>query len=309
MKRPVYNAFKSLLFNRGHFLAAIIVRFPRLITNDALYLKILYRLEFKRKLDLNNPITYSEKLQWLKLYYHNPIHTIMADKYVVKQYVKDIIGEEYIIPTLHVWNNTEDIEWDKLPHKFVLKTTHDSGNFGVIICKDKSKLDISSVEKRLRKSLNRNTFQIGREWPYKNIKPQIIAEEFLENNNADELKDYKFFCFNGKVKAICVVSGRNSVHGACVDFFDVNYNQLPFRTLYKNSTIIPKKPKLLQEMIDVSAKLSQGVPHVRVDLYEVNGKIYFGEYTFFTSGGLSPFRPEEYDYQFGEWLTLPDKMI
>ncbi len=309
MKRPVYNAFKSLLFNRGHFFAAIVYRLTCLIPNDALYLKILYRLEFKRRLNLNNPITYNEKLQWLKLFYHNPIHTIMADKYVVKQYVKDIIGEEYIIPTLHVWNTVEDIEWDKLPHKFVLKTTHDSGNFGVIICKDKSKLDISSVEKKLRKSLNRNTFQIGREWPYKNIKPQIIAEEYLENNNSDELKDYKFFCFNGKVKAICVVSGRNSVRGACVDFFDVNYNQLPFRTLYKNSTIIPQQPKLLQEMIDVSAKLSQGVPHVRVDLYEVNGKIYFGEYTFFTSGGLTPFRPEEYDYQFGEWLTLPEKMI
>ena len=309
MKRPVYNAFKSLLFNRGHFVAAIVSRCSRLITNDALYLKILYRLEFKRKLDLDNPITYSEKLQWLKLYYHHPIHTIMADKYAVKQYVKDLVGEQYIIPTLFVWNTVEDIDWEQLPQQFVLKTTHDSGNFGVIICKDKSKLDISSVEKRLRRSLNRNTFMLGREWPYKNIKPQIIAEEYLENNNSDELKDYKFLCFNGKVKALYVVSGRNSVHGACVDFFDVNYNQLPFRTLYKNSTIIPPKPKLLQEMIDVSAKLSQGVPHVRVDLYEVNGKIYFGEYTFFTSGGLAPFRPEEYDYQFGEWLTLPDKMI
>lgn len=309
MKRPVYNAFKSLLFNRGHFVAAIVSRCSRLITNDALYLKILYRLEFKRKLDLDNPITYSEKLQWLKLYYHNPMHTIMADKYAVKQYVKELVGEQYIIPTLFVWDCVEDIDWEKLPQQFVLKTTHDSGNFGVIICRDKSKLDISSVEKRLRRSLNRNTFMLGREWPYKNIKPQIIAEEYLENNNSDELKDYKFFCFNGKVKAICVVSGRNSVHGACVDFFDVNYNQLPFRTLYKNSTIIPQKPKLLQEMIDVSAKLSQGVPHVRVDLYEVNGKIYFGEYTFFTSGGLTPFRPEKYDYQFGEWLTLPDKMI
>lgn len=309
MKRPVYNAFKSLLFNRGHLLAAIISRFSRLITNDALYLKILYRLEFKRKLDLNNPITYSEKLQWLKLYYHNPIHTIMADKYAVKQYVKELVGEQYIIPTLFVWDCVEDIDWEQLPQQFVLKTTHDSGNFGVIICKNKSKLDISSVEKRLRKSLNRSTFILGREWPYKNIKPQIIAEEYLENNNSDELKDYKFFCFNGKVKAICVVSGRNSVRGTCVDFFDVNYNQLPFRTSYKNSTIIPQQPKLLQEMIDVSAKLSQGVPHVRVDLYEVNGKIYFGEYTFFTSGGLTPFRPEEYDYQFGEWLTLPEKMI
>lgn len=309
MKRPVYNAFKSLLFNRGHFLAAIISRFSRLITNDALYLKILYRLEFKRKLDLNNPITYSEKLQWLKLYYHNPIHTIMADKYAVKQYVKELVGEQYIIPTLFVWDCVEDIDWEQLPQQFVLKTTHDSGNFGVIICKNKSKLDISSVEKRLRKSLNRSTFILGREWPYKNIKPQIIAEKYMEDIAQGELRDYKFFCFDGAVKAMLIASGRHSGKDVCVDFYDRDFNWLPLRQSHENAEIHPQKPMLLSEMITLAERLSLGIPQVRVDLYESNGQIYFGEYTFFNSGGLTPFRPEEYDYQFGEWLTLPDKMI
>lgn len=309
MKRPVYNAFKSLLLNRRHFVAAIVSRLSCLIPNDALYLKILYRLEFKRKLDLNNPITYSEKLQWLKLYYHNPIHTIMADKYAVKQYVKNLVGEKYVIPTLFVWDCVEDIEWEKLPQQFVLKTTHDGGNFGVIICKDKSKLDISSVEKRLRRSLNRNTFMLGREWPYKNIKPQIVAEKYIEDTTQGELRDYKFFCFDGVVKAMLIASGRQSHGDVCIDYFDRDFNWLPIRKSHKNAEIHPQQPQLLTQMIALAETMSKSIPHVRVDLYEANGNIFFGEFTFFSSGGLTPFRPEEYDYQFGEWLTLPEKMI
>lgn len=309
MKRPLYNALHSLIFNPGHFFAAIVYRLTRLIPNDEWYLRILYRLEFKRKLDLDNPVTYNEKLQWLKLYYHNPLHTLMADKYAVKNYVKNIIGEEYIIPTLNVWERVEDINWDVLPQQFVLKTTHDSGNFGVIICKDRSKLGISKVKNRLNKSLKRNTFEMGREWPYKNIKPRIIAEKYLEDESGCELKDYKFFCFDGKVEALCVVSGRSSSEGAKVDYFNLDYNRLPFRTLYENSETYPPRPKLLKQMVAIASRLSKGIPHVRVDLYEVNGKIFFGEFTFFTSGGLTPFHPDSYDYLFGEWLKLPEKMI
>ena len=309
MKRPFYNALHSLIFNPGHFFSAIVYRLTKLIPNDELYLKILYRLEFKRKLNLDNPVTYNEKLQWLKLYYHNPIHTLMADKYAVKDYVKNIIGEEYIISTLNVWERVEDINWDALPQQFVLKTTHDSGNYGVIICKDKSKLDISKVKNRLNKSLNRNTFEMGREWPYKNIRPRVIAEKYLEDESGSELKDYKFFCFDGAVKFILVATERQSGKDVRVDFFDREFNWLPFEQSHRNAMKHPLKPTLFSEMLVIAEKLSSGIPHVRVDLYESNGQIYFGEYTFFNSGGMAPFYPDRYDYLFGEWLKLPEKMI
>ena len=265
-----------------------------------------FKLTFGRKLDLDNPQTFNEKLQWLKLYNRKPIYTTMVDKYEAKKYVADIIGEEYIIPTLGVWDRFEDIDFDALPDQFVLKCTHDSG--GLVICKDKSKLDIGKAEKKIKKSLVRDYYLYSREWPYKDVKPRIIAEKYMEDSETQELRDYKIFCFDGEVKALFIATDRGSqTEETKFDFFDENYNHLPFTNGHPNAKILPQKPEQFELMKELASKLSEGIPHMRVDFYEVDGKVYFGELTFFHWGGLVPFEPEEWDYTFGSWIKLPEK--
>lgn len=269
---------------------------------DEEYLKKIYKVRMGKDLNLESPKTFNEKLQWLKLHDRKPEYTTMVDKYEVKKYVADNIGEEYIIPTLGVWDNVEDIEFDKLPNQFVLKCTHDSGS--IVICKDKSKLDFEAVKKKLKKGLDRNLFWYGREWPYKDVKPRIIAEPYMEDGKAHELIDYKFMCFNGVVKCSFTCSERFTESGLKVTFFDKDWNVMPFERHYPASKNPPKKPINYDKMIQFSEKLSKGILFVRVDFYEINGQLFFGELTFYPGSGFEEFTPEEWDYKLGDFLKL-----
>lgn len=261
-----------------------------------------------KKLNLDNPKTFNEKLQWLKLYNRKPEYTTMVDKVEVKDYIAKTIGEEYVIPTLGVWENADDIDFDKLPEQFVLKCNHDSGS--IVICKDKSKLNKKKTVKFLNKRLGKNGFWYGREWPYNNIKPLILAEQYIGSTGNDDIRDYKFFCFNGKAEVLLIAADRqNKNTETTFDFFDMEFNHLPFvngHCLAKNT---PEKPKQLDKMIGLAEKLSNGIPHVRVDFYEVDGKILFGELTFFHWSGFCPFEPENWDCILGDLIELPPKSI
>ena len=264
-----------------------------------------YRILMGRKLNLDNPKTYTEKLQWLKLYDHRPEYTTMVDKYAAKQYVAEKIGEEYIIPLLGVWDRAEDIDFDTLPDRFVLKTTHDSGSY--VVCKDKSKLDISAARKRMAKFLKRKYYDNNREWPYKNVIPRIIAEEYMEDSRCGELRDYKFFTFGGVPKVLYIAQGRGKGEPTVADFFDMEFNHLPFTIDHDMADVPPEKPENFALMQALAAKLSAGTPQLRVDFYEVDGKVYFGEMTFFHCSGFEAFHPEQWDKIFGDWVILPEK--
>lgn len=271
--------------------------------SDERYLKIAYWARMHKKLNLDNPQTFSEKLQWLKLYNRQPIYTKLVDKYEVKPIVANVIGEEYIIPTLGVWDKFEDIDFEKLPNRFVLKCTHDSG--GLIVVKDKSKLNIKKARKKINKCLAHSFYWGMREWPYKNVKPRIIAEQLLVDDNLPEdLRDYKFFCFNGKVKCFKIDFGRFTEHHA--NYYSPEGELLPFGELRfppipEHVEIIPSN---LQEMISKAELLSTNHPFVRVDFYNVNDNIYFGEMTFFPATGMGKFTDESWDERLGSWINL-----
>ncbi|MBQ4515412.1 MAG: glycosyl transferase [Clostridia bacterium] len=278
---------------------------------DRKFLKLLYRINFGKKLNLDNPQSFNEKMQWLKLYDRNPIYTTMVDKYEVKQYVADKIGEEYIIPTLGVWDKFEDIDFDKLPQQFVLKCTHDSG--GLVICRDKSKLDIDSARKKITRCLERNYFSSSREWPYKNVKPRIIAEKFMQESDENELTvkglvDYKFFCFNGAPEWLYISKGLENHSTARISFFDLDGKEMPFRRRdYAPFDTELKLPENYEQMKKIAEKLAKEVNNafVRIDLYSINNNIYFSEITFSPCSGMIPFEPEEWDLKLGEYIKLP----
>ena len=269
------------------------------------FLKRMYRICMGKELNLENPITYTEKLQWLKLYDHRPEYTVMVDKYAVKKYVSEKIGSEYVIPLLGVWNQVEDIDFDALPNKFVLKTTHDSG--AIVICHDKNSLDISSVRKKLKFFLKREYYSNNREWPYKNVPHRIIAEPYMEDSSCGELRDYKFFTFGGVPKVLYIAQGRGKGEPTVADFFDMEFNHLNFTIDHDTAPVPPEKPKCFEEMKRLAAVLSEGTPQLRVDFYEVDGKVYFGEMTFFHCSGMEAFHPESWDKTFGDWVVLPLK--
>lgn len=267
---------------------------------DKLYLKIQFLAHMGKRLHLQNPKTFNEKLQWLKLYDRNPLYTKLVDKYEVRDYVTKIIGEEYVIPLLGVWNRFEDIDFDKLPNQFVLKCTHDSG--GLIICKDKNSLDKIKVKKKIVTSLKKNFFYVGREWPYKNVKPRIIAEKYMEDSNDNCLTDYKFFCFQGRPKIMYV--SKDKAEYPTTDFFDMEYRHLNLRMQDPNSRTLPSKLQNFELMKLLATKMSKGFPHVRVDFFDVNGRVYMGEMTFYHCSGFAPIQPMEWDLKLGEWVKL-----
>lgn len=271
--------------------------------SDEKLIRKLYKTYFGREIDLENPKTFNEKQQWLKLYDRKAIYTTMVDKYEAKNYVAERIGTEYIIPTYGVWDSFDEIDFDALPNQFVLKCTHDSG--GLVIVRDKKKLDKKAAKAKIERSLKTNYYYHGREWPYKNVKPRILAETYMEDTTTKELRDYKFFTFNGEAKALFVATERQSGDEPKFDFFDMDYKHLPIRNGHPNADVLPKKPDTFEEMRVLAEKLSVGIPTLRVDFYEVNGKCYFGELTFFHFSGMTPFEPEEWDYTFGSWLKLP----
>lgn len=269
------------------------------------FIKQMYRIKIGCEPDLKNPQTYTEKLQWLKLYDHRPEYTTMVDKYAVKSYVAEKIGTEYVIPLLGVWDRVEDIDFDKLPKQFVLKTTHDSGS--IVICKDKDRLDIPATKKKLRRFLRRNYYGQNREWPYKNVPHRIIAEAYMEDPVQGELRDYKFFTFGGVPKVLYIAQGRGRSEETVADFFDMDFRHLPFTIDHNTAPVPPQMPKNFELMKELAAKLSQGTPQLRVDFYEVDGKVYFGEMTFFHCSGMAPFHPQQWDDIFGQWVTLPPR--
>ena len=273
--------------------------------DDEKYIKMMYRIVFDKEIDLDNPKTFNEKLQWLKLNDRKPKYTKMVDKYEVKKYIADIIGEEYIIPTIGIYDDFDEIDFEKLPNQFVMKCTHDSKS--IIICKDKEKLNKKKAKKQLMDNIKRDFYLLGREWAYKNVKPRIIIEKLMENRNGEELKDYKFFCFNGKVKLSSIVFGAGEHSEIKIDFYDLNWNKMPFSRQYPCSDVKSEKPKNYEEMIRLSEKIAKDIPFVRMDWYEINGKTYFGEMTFYPSSGFGKFHPERYDEILGNMIILPEK--
>lgn len=290
------------LQNKDLFFSELLVRYGCFIP-DVLYVKWMYRIKMGKRLNLKNPQSFNEKLQWLKLYNRKPEYTTMVDKITAKEYATRIIGEKYIIKTIKVWDRFEDINFAELPNEFVIKTSNGGGGSGVFICKNKDDMDKEEVLSKLLKSSKASIYKAFREWPYKDIKPRFFAEKLLVSDDKHALQDYKFFCFNGVVKALLVSYGR--FEGAtCFDYFDRNFNHLPFEQGGPNAPVVHSKPEQFDKMIELAEKLSSGLPHARVDLYEHQGKIYFGEITFFDSSGYAKFEPEEWDYKFGEWIDL-----
>ncbi len=269
---------------------------------DALWLRVLYRTKLHRSLNLKNPQKFTEKLQWLKLHDRNPLYSQLVDKYEVKQYVEEKLGKKYLIPTLGVWNHFDEIDFDALPDQFVLKCTHDSG--GLCICKDKSLFDKGSAKEKLERSLSNNFYWWTREWPYKNVKPRIIAEKYMVDEGGMELKDYKFFCFNGEPYYIQLdfdrfIDHKRNIFNAKWELQDV---EIQFPSDHSRFTECPAN---LDEMLTVARKLAGDFPHVRVDLYNIQGSVFFGELTFYHGGGFEEFRPQEWDDIFGDLLKLP----
>ena len=276
-------------------------KMPTKYIPDKLYLKWQFKKIMGKPLNLTPPKTFNEKLQWLKLYDRNPLYTQMVDKYEVRKYVSKIIGDEYLIPLLGVWDNFEEIEFDMLPKQFVLKTTHDSG--GIVICKDKNDFDIKAAKRKIKRSLIRNYYKQWREWPYKNVKPKVVAEKYMVDESMYELKDYKMFCFNGTPKMIQVDYNRYTSHKK--NLYDTDWNYMPISYNYPtDSNISIKKPVRLNDMLDLATTLSKDIPYIRVDFYSIDDKLYFGELTFFPATGMGKFSPEEWDYTFGSWINL-----
>lgn len=301
LKYQINNMYNNNFFNN------ISYKFFNLLP-DKLFIQLKFFKNFHRLPNLKKPKTFNEKLQWLKLYDRNPYYTKLVDKYEVKKIVADIIGEEYIIPTLGVWDNAEDIDFESLPNQFVLKATHDSGR--VIICKDKDKLNKEWAKKEMAKSLKRDFYALTREWPYKNVPRRIIAEKFMEEPDStkrkDDLPDYKFYCFNGNPTFCQVIRDRNSKE--TIDFYNMQWDHMPFiglNPVARNGKTPVAKPLHLQEMIGICKKLSKGIPFSRIDLYVVDDKEYFGEITFYPASGMGEFTPKKYNNKLGEMIKLP----
>lgn len=302
MKNRFLRIISSMVLDKRYRIHLIMSSGICNFLRDEEYLRITFERLLNKKLNLNNPKTFNEKIQWLKLYDRKPEYTTMVDKYAVKKYVASIIGEEYIIPTLGVWNHFDEINFEKLPKQFVLKCTHDSG--GLVICKDKNKLNLRAAKKTIEKCLRRNYYWYGREWPYKNVKPRIIAEKYMSDEGKEELSDYKVLCFNGEPKIIEVHKGRfYGNHTA--DNYDEFWNKTDIEQydLPKSDEIMPK-PAFLEEMLHLSKLLSKNLIHVRVDWYFTNNRLYFGELTFFDGSGYNLFCGDA-DELLGSWIKLP----
>lgn len=296
LKRVLSNPRSIILSLNNHGLLGF--------QSDKTNIEWVYFASFGKHLDLTNPVTFNEKIQWLKLYDRNPLYTSLVNKYSVKQYVKEKIGEQYVIPNYGCWHNVEEIDYDALPDRFVLKTTHDGGGAGVVICNNKAELDKVKAKKRLQDSLNRDVYKDLREWPYKGIPHMILAEQLLLNNGLP-LQDYKIHCFNGTPKFILVCKDRYEATGLTEDFYDCEWNHIPVRRpKHPNSARPIEAPAELTELLELSSRLSAGIPFVRVDFYVSDGNVYFGEMTFYPTSGYTAFVPEEYDYIFGQWIDL-----
>jgi hypothetical protein len=293
-------------------LAAVVIAADKTILRhkvpDKLYIECRCYLNKGEKINWNKPVSFTQKLQWLKLYDRNPLYTKLADKYAVREYIAQKIGENYLMPVLGAWNSFDAIDFATLPRQFVLKCSHDSGS--VVLCTAKETFDIASAKEKLEKRLKINYYFRGREWAYKNIPPRIIAEKYMTEGDGTGLKDYKFFCFNGEPKLIKFCTRNYTATGMgrpSVAFFNLDWTELPFTVGYEKVTSKIENPENFNVMVEICKNLSAGIPFVRVDLYNIRGQIYFGEMTFYPSGGNHKFNPPEWDAVLGTWLKLPEK--
>lgn len=272
------------------------------LLSDIAHTKLKYRLKMGRKLNLQNPQTFTEKLSWLKLYDHDPRYVSLVDKWDVMEYVEKCIGSEYCVKKYGIWDSFDEIDFALLPEQFVLKCTNDSGS--TVVCKDKNTFDREAARERLNRSREQSYYWYNREWQYKQIPHRIIAEEYLSDSAESGLTDYKFFCFEGKPKFMFIATGR-AEGDTRFDFFDMDFQWIPVKQHYPNAEIRPSKPECFDEMVELAQKLSQGLNQVRVDFFQVNQRVYFSELTFVHFGGYERFEPERYDYEFGKLLKLP----
>lgn len=295
----------SLLQHPRRFLKQCMMNGALSWLSDERYLQLLYWLSFGKNLNLKQPLTFNEKLQWLKIYDRRPIYVQMVDKVSAKELVAAIIGAEYVIPTLGVWDSPNEIDFDTLPERFVLKTTHDSGGIRII---DKSKgFDRDEIRAFLWKHFKNDLFRSQREWPYKTVKPRVLAEVYMEDSKTGELRDYKVFVFGGEAKTVHIATGRQSAdRPTAFDFFDRDFRHMDFeKGGYPNADPLPEKPQHLELMFKLAERLAGELPFLRVDFFEADGRVYFGEFTFYPGSGFSGFKPEKWDAVFGSWLTLP----
>ncbi len=288
---PYYQIGFDLLQKHSHWMS------------DRYFIKVFWKMIMKYELDLDNPQTFNEKLQWLKLYDHNPLYSTLVDKYRVKDYVAKKIGKEHVIPTIAVYQSVDEIDLDKLPNQFVLKCNHDSGS--VAICRDKATFDLEAAKQKLGQNIKKNFYWEAREWAYKGVKPVLFAEQYMEDNNPDnETKDlltYKFVCCDGKPQLMYITVKNEDVWE---DYFDLDYKPLDIMRDYRHSNKPRPKPITFENMKEIAAKLSQGIPQVRMDLYEANGQVYFSEFTFYDWGGYAKFKPAEWDKKLGDAIVL-----
>ncbi|MGN0354886.1 MAG: ATP-grasp fold amidoligase family protein [Muricoprocola sp.] len=269
---------------------------------------LIYHGKVGEKLDLHNPVTFNEKLQWLKVYDHNPLYTKLVDKHEVRKYVEQWLGKEYLIPEIGIWESPEEIDFSILPSQFVIKCTHDSGS--TIVCRNKDNLNKEDVIAQLNQRMRKSHYWIGREWPYKNVKPRIIAEKFMGVEQESRLTDYKFYCFNGEPKFLYISIGLENHETAQISFFDLNGKLMPFaRADFRRLEIELEMPSKFKEMIEIARKCAKQVASdfLRVDLYQINGQIYFSEFTFTPCSGYMEFVPKEYDRIIGDMLKLNKK--
>ncbi|OWV22194.1 ATP-grasp fold amidoligase family protein [Fibrobacter sp. UWB3] len=298
--------FYYLLKNPIHLIEAIVFRL-NVFLPDKIYLSLLYRCKFGKWIDWKNPKTFSEKIQWLKVFGPKSEYSKYVDKYSVKKIVAEKIGSQHVIPTIGVWDNVDDIEWDSLPQQYVLKITDEAGGNGVFICRDSTKFDRNVAIEKIREIMRKkkSVKDVHREHPYEFVTRRIIAEKYMEDE-CGELRDYKFFCFDGVVKCLQVDYDRFIEHHR--NIYDTEWNLLPFSIQYPSKkNVVIDKPLNFEVMLDIARCLSKGFPHVRIDLYNINGNVYFGEMTFYHGSGYEHFNPSEWDYKFGEWLRLPSK--
>lgn len=278
-----------------------------IVKNSETYLKVYYRFRTGKKLNLDHPVSFQEKTQWLKLHYKESLYTRLVDKYEVREYVAGKIGAEYLIPLYGVYESFDDIDFPSLPDQFVIKCTHDSGS--TIVCRDKSSFNIKAARKRIMSSMKKDYFLEGREYPYKDVRHRIIVEKLLiADSDNTSVPDYKFFIFNGEPRMFFVAEGRFSKEGTRFTFYDMYWNELPIRAkghVAEGAHTSVKKPECWEEMKEIVRKLSIPVPFVRIDLYISENKLYFGEYTFFHDGGVVDFEPDEWNYKLGKMIEIP----
>lgn len=270
------------------------------IMSDESYIRMIFKKSIGKRCNLEKPKTFNEKLNWMKLKLRNPYYSLLADKYEVKEIVKNIIGEEYVVPNYGVWNSFDEIDFDSLPERFVLKATHDSG--GATICKDKKTFDMRSAKIKFDHDLKVTYFYRTGEWVYKSVKHRIIADMLLDDNSGHELQDYKFWCFNGKPKIMYITNKGKNIYE---NFYDMEFNPSPINHGFPRKVPEYDKPKNFDLMKELAEKLSKGIPFVRIDFFNIEGKVYFGEYTFYDWAGLRPFADEKWDMLLGSWIKLP----